>query len=103
MERRFNKLVRDRIPEIIRGNGDSCVTHVADDAEYWQKLVTKLDEEIAEFKESLDPEELADVIEVIEALAAAKGMGAEALYGLKDAKARARGGFRGRIVLETTS
>ncbi len=46
---KHNKLVRDRIPEIIKKHGDAATTHVANSEEYWQKLREKLEEEVNEF------------------------------------------------------
>ena len=65
---KYGKLVRDRIPDITRAKGRHPKTHVAGDEEYWEKLLKKLDEEVSEYKKSGDPEELADVLEVIKAI-----------------------------------
>ena len=43
--REYDKLVRDKIPEIIRETGERPIVHVADDAEYADRLADKLDEE----------------------------------------------------------
>ncbi|MBT7706701.1 nucleoside triphosphate pyrophosphohydrolase [archaeon] len=61
----YNKLVRDKIPEIIAGNGDTAATHIATDEEYRGKLREKLQEEVNEFLEELDNGELADILEVV--------------------------------------
>jgi predicted house-cleaning noncanonical NTP pyrophosphatase (MazG superfamily) len=98
---RHGKLVRDRIPQIIRENGAEPVTYTADRAEYRSRLRDKLGEEVAEFldaDEEAAPEELADVLEVVRALAADLGVGAEQLEKIRDAKAGERGGFADRIV-----
>ena len=60
MRKRYNKLVRDRIPEIIEKDGHTPFTHTATDTEYWKKLLEKLQEELNEFSVSDgDPDELA--------------------------------------------
>jgi predicted house-cleaning noncanonical NTP pyrophosphatase (MazG superfamily) len=73
----YNKLVRDRIPEIIGSRGDRAVTRVLDEAGYQNVLLTKLVEEAQEASgaraEEL-PAELADVLEVLQALAKTLGM-----------------------------
>jgi len=66
--KKYNILVRDKIPAIIRKNGDSCVTHMASDDEYWSKLKEKLQEEVLEFIKSEDISEIADIMEVIDAI-----------------------------------
>lgn len=93
------KLVRSRIPEIDRATGGTGVFRpVADATELDRLLDAKLDEEIAEWRESGDPEELADVLAVVEAVAAHRGIGWGQLYQLKRAKAIERGGFLDGIV-----
>ena len=62
-------MVRDRIPEIIKGKGGVPKAHRAGKVEYWQKLREKLDEEVAEFQKDQNAEELADIMEVVNALA----------------------------------
>jgi predicted house-cleaning noncanonical NTP pyrophosphatase (MazG superfamily) len=93
------KLVRDRIPEIIRAAGGRPETRVADPAEHVSRLRAKLVEEGGEYIASGDPEELADVLEVVHALAAAHGISPAELERLRSAKAAERGGFGKRLVL----
>lgn len=96
----YNKLVRDKIPEIIESQGKTCKTRVLTPEEYRQKLHEKLDEELAEFHRDKNAEELADLMEVILAAAAELGCSAEELERIRKEKAAKRGGFEGRILLE---
>jgi predicted house-cleaning noncanonical NTP pyrophosphatase (MazG superfamily) len=93
------KLVRDRIPEIIRVSGGNPVTRVAEHGEYAALLRAKLYEEAGEYMASGDPAELADVLEVIGALAALHDLSPAALERLRAEKAAERGGFAHRHVL----
>ena len=92
------KLVRDKIPQIIRDAGAEPVTRVADAEEYRDLLRAKLVEEVEEFLTSDDPNELADVLEVLLALADDLGVDRDQLERLRTTKAVERGGFAGRIV-----
>jgi predicted house-cleaning noncanonical NTP pyrophosphatase (MazG superfamily) len=92
------KLVRDKIPEIIRDSGAEPVTWVAGAAEYRGLLRAKLVEEVDEFLASEDPNELADVLEVLLALANDLGVDRDHLEMLRASKAFERGGFADRIV-----
>ena len=97
----YGKLVRDRIPQIIRQGGAEPVTYKASPEEYRNRLRDKLGEEIAEFLEADDakaPEELADVLEVVHALAADLGIDTDQLEKIREAKANERGGFANRVV-----
>lgn len=95
------KLVRDRVPEIIQADGADPTTYIAGPEEYRRRLREKLNEEVAEFlssEEAAALEELADVLEVVHALAADLGIDATGLENIRQAKARDRGGFTRRIV-----
>jgi predicted house-cleaning noncanonical NTP pyrophosphatase (MazG superfamily) len=93
------KLVRDKIPQIIRSRGLEPVIYVASADEYGVRLRDKLREEVEEFIASdNDPEELADVLEVLYALAERVGTDREQLEKLRMAKAEERGGFADRII-----
>ena len=95
----YNKLVRDRIPEIIEDSGKRCGWITLSDEEYLTKLDEKLGEELVEYQESKSMEELADVLEVIRAVAAARGSSIKEVESIRRNKAAKRGGFEKRILL----
>ena len=96
----YNKLVRDRIPEIIVATGKTCSTEILSDADYLRLLDAKLDEELAEYHKDQNIEELADLLEVIRAAAIARGFTLEELEQVRAEKAAKRGGFEKRILLK---
>lgn len=97
---RYDKLVRDRIPDIIKKRGGDPVTRIADMEEYRRRLYAKLREEADEFLLEPSPEELADVLEVIDAIYELDGFDRGSVLALKERKAEERGGFKERVVLE---
>lgn len=97
----YNKLVRDKIPEIIKSKGGNPVVRQLDEKEYLRCLIDKLKEETAEFESDLSIDELADVQEVILALADAIDRSKEELEEARLEKATRRGAFRKRIYLES--
>ena len=96
----YQKLVRDRIPEIIRAAGNTCVTETLSDARYLEMLDTKLSEELAEYQESKSLEELADLLEVLLAVVQARGWSRAQLEQVRQKKALLRGGFEKKILLK---
>ena len=96
----YNKLVRDRIPEIIEASGKRCVCSTLSDEEYLAKLDEKLNEELAEYQDSKSLEELADLLEVMQATVIARGYTLEELEHVRAEKAAKRGGFAKRLLLE---
>ena len=99
-EIKYNKLVRDRIPEIIESSGKKCSTEILSPEEYLCMLDAKLDEELAEYHKDQNIEELADLLEVIRAAAIARGYSLEDLERVRAEKAAKRGGFEKRILLK---
>ncbi len=99
MNKQYHKLVRDRIPEIIEKTGKICRTEILDDETYLRLLDEKLNEELAEYQESKSLEELADLLEVMEAVVAARGYTWDQLQAVKTEKKAARGGFADKILL----
>lgn len=95
----YNKLVRDRIPEIIRSQGEIPNIRILDETEYSEHLERKLDEEVAEFHKDRNLEELADILEVVLALSANLGYSREALLDAYQRKHAQRGGFEDRLLL----
>jgi len=104
---KFNKLVRDLIPEKIKNNGENAIFHIADEEEFNDKIMEKLGEEIVEYIEAETPieraEELADILEVIHTLAKKEGITPQVLENLRIAKANKRGTFSKRIILDETN
>ena len=96
---RFNKLVRDRIPEIIDNSGKQSVCTTLSDDEYILMLDAKLNEELAEYQESKSMEELADLLEVIRAIAKARGSSIDGVEAIRRDKAIKRGIFERKILL----
>ena len=100
MKKFYQKLVRDRIPEIIESSGNNCVAEILSDEDYLKMLDAKLDEELAEYHADQNIEELADLMEVIRACAMARGYTIEELERVRSDKAAKRGGFEKKILLK---
>lgn len=96
----YCKLVRDKIPQII---GERAIIDTLSDEEFPIFLERKLDEEVREYHESKDPEELADILEVLMALAKSKGLSFEDLIALQRDKAEKKGAFTKKIFLIAVS
>lgn len=96
---KYNKLVRDRIPEIIQGSGKHCTCSILSNEEYLTLLDEKLNEELAEYQESKSMEELADLLEVIRAVATARGSSIEEVEAIRKNKVAKRGGFEKKLML----
>lgn len=96
----YHKLVRDRIPEIIENDGKKCVCETLSDEDYISLLDQKLNEELAEYQESKSLEELADLLEVVQAVVKARGWTLEELEQVRADKASKRGRFEKKILLK---
>lgn len=99
MAKQYHKLIRDKIPEIIARTGKTCKTEILSDDNYLALLDEKLGEELAEYQESKSLEELADLLEVMEAVVVARGCSWEQLLSIKTEKKAARGGFEEKLLL----
>ena len=94
---KYNKLVRDKIPEILDGKGVPYEKKVANDTEYKEELIKKLEEKIVEFKEAGSVEELADILEVVDAL---KKLPEYAnVLDVQKTKREEKGGFEKRLIV----
>lgn len=95
----YHKLVRDKIPHLIRNGGETPLVRILEGEEYHRLLEAKLDEEVGEYHRDKTPEELADILEVVLALAEATGCSREELEEIYRKKHSERGGFAERIYL----
>jgi predicted house-cleaning noncanonical NTP pyrophosphatase (MazG superfamily) len=98
----YRKLVRDKIPEILEAQGVKGTFHTADHEEYETELLEKLREEVLEFKNAKSVEELADLLEVVDAVIAHFAWKQEDIQAVKAHKLSERGGFSKRLILEQT-
>ncbi|MCR4566925.1 MAG: nucleoside triphosphate pyrophosphohydrolase [Pseudobutyrivibrio sp.] len=96
----MGKLVRDKIPEIIKADGKIPITRILSEEEYLRELDIKLNEEVAEYQSDKSIEEMADVLEVLFAICEARGYSIEQLMEVKQKKQDKRGGFKERIYWE---
>lgn len=95
----YDKLVRDKIPEIIEKSAKQCKTEILSDEKYLEMIDKKLDEELAEYHKDKNIEELADLLEVIYAATKARGYSIEDLEKVRAEKAEKRSGFDKKILL----
>ncbi len=96
----YNKLVRDKIPEIIKSSSKDCTTEILPDDKYIEMLDKKLLEECDEYLESKSLEELADILEVLRAITTARGYSIYELEKMRKEKAEKRGEFNDKILLK---
>jgi predicted house-cleaning noncanonical NTP pyrophosphatase (MazG superfamily) len=97
---KYNKLVRDKIPEIIEKSGRKAIIEKASEEAYYMHLNEKLDEERKEYLSNLRVEELVDLVEVIYAILEYKNVSIEDFEKMRMEKAAKRGTFKERIILK---
>ena len=100
MIKKYNKLVRDKIPQIIEENGQMCETEILSDERYLEMLELKLSEECTEYQIDKDIEVLADILEVVYAIANAKGVTDDELDRIRLAKANKNGRYKDKIYIK---
>lgn len=98
----YDKLVRDRIPEIIESSGNKCEIEVVSDEIALEYLYKKLSEEVSELLEDKNLDEIADVMEVLFAIGSKYGYSEEDVLNRRNEKKCARGGFEGNLILKKT-
>ena len=98
----YNKAIRDKIPEIIKESGKNCNVKKLKDSEFLVQLEKKLVEELAEYQESKNVEESADMLEVIYRISELKGITSDELEGVKNEKTKKRGKFDDNLFLVDT-
>ena len=97
----YDKLIRDKIPEIIEQSGKKCIVEVLDNDTYIEYLDQKLNEELAEYQQDKSIEELSDLLEVMYAVVTARGYSIEELERIRLEKAEKRGSFEKRLLLKS--
>lgn len=98
----YDKLVRDRIPEIIEASGNKCEVEVVSDEVALEYLYKKLNEEVSELLEDKNLDEIADCLEVLFAIGAKYGYSEDEVLGRRNEKKLERGGFEDNLVLRKT-
>lgn len=95
----YNKLVRDKIPTIIKEDGRKCTLRILENEEYRQELNTKLKEEVNEYITDNNVEELADIVEVIYGILDSMDVSREEFEKIRMQKVEKRGAFKEKIFL----
>ena len=95
----YNKAIRDKIPEIIAESGKKCHLKQLDDESFLAEIEKKLTEEVNEYSESKDVEELADLLEVIYRISELRGVNSDELDKIRKDKAEKRGKFTDNVFL----
>lgn len=98
----YDKLVRDKIPEVIETSGKKCEIEILSDEQYLEYLNKKIKEEVNEYLESGEIEELADLEEVLRAILAAKNVSYDEFEKIRISKVNKRGAFEKKLLLKRT-
>jgi len=99
----YNKAIRDKIPEIIQESGEKCNIQTLSDEKFLVEIEKKLSEEVTEYQNDKNPEELADILELIYRIAQLKGISKQELEQIRIKKLQGRGGFDKNLFLMDTS
>ncbi len=99
----YDKAIRDKIPEIIQKDGYSCNVKTLSNEEFLVEIEKKLSEEVTEYQNDKNPEELADILEVIYRIAKLRGISKEELENIRIKKSEERGGFEENLFLIDTT
>lgn len=97
---KYNKLIRDKVPEYIKSKGGNAIFHIADSKEFKEKLKEKLQEEVQEFLESESIEEMADIFEIISAIVEHNGWTIAQVSKVQAKKRKEKGAFKKKIILD---
>ena len=101
--KKFNKVIRDKIPEIIQKDGQTCNIQILSDEKFMVEIEKKLSEEVKEYQNDKNPEELSDILEVIYRIAQLRGISKEELEKIRIKKMQDKGGFEKNLFLIDTS
>ena len=96
----YNKLIRDKIPQIIKESGNTPIVETLNDKQYLLALDKKLQEELNEYYENFSIEELADLVELVHAILKHKGMPLHKFQQIMEDKAEERGAFDEKLFLK---
>ena len=99
----YNKAIRDKIPEIIQESGEKCNIQTLSDEKFLVEIEKKLSEEVTEYQNDKNPEELTDILEVVYRIAQLKGISKQELEQIRIKKLQDRGGFDKNLFLMDTS
>lgn len=96
----YNKLARDKITDIIEADGRMAKYRILDNSEYRKELNSKLQEEVKEYLDDNNVEELADIVEVIYGILNSMDVTIDEFEKVRIKKQEERGAFNKRIYLE---